>query len=51
MNVVGFTGGSHCRPGDGNLLRAAGATIVIDDMRKLPSLAAQTINRDEITII
>ena len=49
MTVIGFTGGSHCRPGDGNLLRAAGATIVIEDMRQLPALAAQTLHRDEIT--
>lgn len=51
MTVIGFTGGSHCRPGDGNRLRAAGATIVIDDMRKLPALAARMLNRDEITAI
>lgn len=51
MTVIGFTGGSHCRPGDGNRLLAAGATIVIDDMRELPALAAQTLNRDEITAI
>lgn len=51
MAVIGFTGGSHCRPGDADRLRAAGATIVIDDMRDLPALTAQTLNRDEITII
>jgi len=51
MTVIGFTGGSHCRPGDGDRLRAAGATIVIDDMRKLPTLAAQMLNRGEITAI
>lgn len=50
MTVVGFTGGSHCRPGDGNRLRAAGATIVIDDMRELPVLTAHPLNRDEITV-
>jgi len=32
-------------------LREAGATIVIDDMRDLPALTAQTLNRDEITVI
>jgi len=51
MAVIGFTGGSHCRPGDADRLRAAGATIVIDDMRDLPALTAQTLNRDEITVI
>lgn len=40
MTVIGFTGGSHCRPGDADRLRAAGAAIVIDDMRKLPGLIA-----------
>jgi len=40
MTVVGFTGGSHCRPGDEANLRTAGATLVIDDMRALPSLLA-----------
>lgn len=51
MTVIGFTGGSHCRPDDGNRLRAAGATIVIDDMRDLAVLTAQNLNRDEITAI
>ncbi|MES2601750.1 MAG: HAD family hydrolase [Pseudomonadota bacterium] len=51
MSVIGFTGGSHCRPGDADRLRTAGATIVIDDMRALPALIAQSINRDEIAVI
>lgn len=38
MTVIGFTGGSHCRPGDETNLRTAGATAVIDDMRALPGL-------------
>ncbi len=40
MAVIGFTGGSHSRPGDADRLRAVGATIVIDDMRALPDLIA-----------
>ncbi|MDO8980594.1 MAG: HAD family hydrolase [Afipia sp.] len=51
MTVIGFTGGSHCRPGDADRLRAAGAAIVIDDMRALPALIAQSLNRDEISAI
>jgi HAD superfamily hydrolase (TIGR01509 family) len=51
MTVIGFTGGSHCRPGDADRLRAAGANIVIDDMRALPALIAQSLNRDEIAVI
>ena len=38
MTVLGFHGGSHCGPGYGELLRAAGATITFDDMRQLPDL-------------
>ena len=41
MNVLGFHGGSHCRPGYGDRLRAAGAAAVFDDMRELPVLIAQ----------
>jgi HAD superfamily hydrolase (TIGR01509 family) len=51
MAVIGFTGGSHSRPGDADRLRAAGATIVIDDMRALPDLIAQSLNPAEITVI
>jgi HAD superfamily hydrolase (TIGR01509 family) len=51
MTVIGFTGGSHCRPGDADRLRDAGAVIVIDDMRALPDLIARSLNRDEITAI
>jgi HAD superfamily hydrolase (TIGR01509 family) len=51
MTVIGFTGGSHSRPGDADRLRAAGAAIVIDDMRALPDLIGQSLNRDEITVI
>lgn len=49
--AIGFTGGSHCRPGDADRLYAAGAAIVIDDMRALPQLIAQSLNRNEIGAI
>ena len=49
MTVIGFTGGSHCRPGDTDRLRATGASIVIDDMRELPGLIARNLDRAEIT--
>jgi HAD superfamily hydrolase (TIGR01509 family) len=38
MRVLGFHGGSHCRPGHAEKLRAAGAAILFDDMRQLPGL-------------
>jgi HAD superfamily hydrolase (TIGR01509 family) len=38
MRVVGFTGGSHCRPGHAARLRAAGAATVCRDMRELATL-------------
>jgi HAD superfamily hydrolase (TIGR01509 family) len=38
MIVLGFHGGSHCRPGHSDTLRAAGATVTFDDMRQLPGL-------------
>jgi len=41
MPVFGFHGGSHCRPGHGDSLRAAGAAATFDDMRQLPALIAQ----------
>ncbi len=41
MTVLGFHGGSHCRPGHGDRLRAAGAVTIFDDMRQLPDLIAQ----------
>ncbi len=40
MTVIGFTGGSHCRPDDAGKLRDAGAIAVIDTMRALPGLVA-----------
>lgn len=41
MTVLGFHGGSHCRPGYAAALRAAGAVMTFDDMRQLPGLIAQ----------
>jgi HAD superfamily hydrolase (TIGR01509 family) len=38
MTVLGFHGGSHCRPGTAETLRAAGASMTFDDMRQLPGL-------------
>jgi HAD superfamily hydrolase (TIGR01509 family) len=40
MTVLGFHGGSHCRPGYADTLRAAGATVTFDDMRQLLGLIA-----------
>jgi HAD superfamily hydrolase (TIGR01509 family) len=41
MTVLGFHGGSHCRPGHADTLRAAGATMTFDDMRQLAELIGQ----------
>jgi HAD superfamily hydrolase (TIGR01509 family) len=38
MTVLGFHGGSHCRPGYAEILRGAGAALTFDDMRQLPAL-------------
>jgi HAD superfamily hydrolase (TIGR01509 family) len=38
MTVLGFHGGSHCRPGYDDRLRAAGAALTFEDMRELPGL-------------
>lgn len=38
MTVLGFHGGSHCPPGHAERLRAAGAGVTFDDMRRLPEL-------------
>jgi HAD superfamily hydrolase (TIGR01509 family) len=38
MTVLGFHGGSHCKAGHAELLRAAGAAVTFDDMRQLPDL-------------
>jgi len=36
MRVIGFAGASHCGPGHGDRLRAAGAGIVLTNMAELP---------------
>ena len=41
MTVLGFHGGSHCRPGYADRLGAAGAAAVFDDMRLLSRLIEQ----------
>ena len=41
MTVLGFHGGSHCRPGYAETLRAAGASLTFDDMQQLPGLIGQ----------
>jgi HAD superfamily hydrolase (TIGR01509 family) len=41
MTVLGFHGGSHCRPGYADALRAAGAAATFDDMRQLEGLIGQ----------
>jgi HAD superfamily hydrolase (TIGR01509 family) len=43
MAVLGFHGGSHCRPGYADTLRAAGAIVTFDDMRQLPGLIASAV--------
>lgn len=40
MRAYGFCGGGHCRPGDGEALRAAGATRLFSRMADLPALLA-----------
>ena len=40
MRVLGFAGGSHCRPGHDEQLKAAGAERVFSDMALLPGLIA-----------
>ena len=41
MAVLGFCGGSHCRPGHAKSLREAGAHQTFDDLRRLPGLIRQ----------
>jgi HAD superfamily hydrolase (TIGR01509 family) len=44
MIVLGYHGGSHCRPGHADTLRAAGAAVTFDDMRELAGLIGQIGN-------
>jgi hypothetical protein len=41
MTVLGYCGGSHCRPGYADTLRRAGAIAAFADMRELPGLIAK----------
>jgi hypothetical protein len=41
MTVFGFCGGSHCRPGHPETLRAAGAHFTFADMRQLPGFVSE----------
>jgi beta-phosphoglucomutase-like phosphatase (HAD superfamily) len=41
MTVFGFIGASHCRAGHEGRLSAAGADLVLAEMRELPRLIAQ----------
>jgi HAD superfamily hydrolase (TIGR01509 family) len=41
MRAIGFTGGSHCRPGHAGRLRAAGAAAIAHNMLGLPDLLAR----------
>ena len=36
MTVLGFHGGSHCRPGYADTLRAAGAAVTFDECGNCP---------------
>ncbi len=41
MTAIGFVGGSHCRPGHAQRLRAQGAALVVETMAELvPAIAA-----------
>ena len=41
MNVLGFIGGSHCRPGLESKLKELGCSEIFSEMEKLPSLIKQ----------
>jgi HAD superfamily hydrolase (TIGR01509 family) len=45
MTVLGFIGGGHASDAQIDALRAAGARDVFDDMRQLPTLVAQWMER------
>lgn len=44
MRVIGFTGGSHCRPGHFERLRQAGAAEIINDFKEFLELPAVRIS-------
>ena len=41
MSAIGFCGGSHCRPGRAERLKARGAALVIADMGELATAMAE----------
>jgi beta-phosphoglucomutase-like phosphatase (HAD superfamily) len=45
MRVIGFTGGTHCRPDHGERLTAAGAGAIAREMRDLASLLPNAFSR------
>lgn len=45
MTAIGFTGGTHCRPGHDSRLYAEGAALVIGSMAQLPSAILQLNQR------
>ncbi len=53
MTVLGFIGGGHATEGQIDALRRAGASVVFDDMKRLPALvgrmAAERDVRDSLT--
>lgn len=48
MTVLGFCGASHCRPGHGDDLLAAGAKSTFDAMRDLPDLLSTLLPRANV---
>jgi beta-phosphoglucomutase-like phosphatase (HAD superfamily) len=48
MTALGFHGGSHCRPGYGDKLRAAGAVATFDDMRDLPGMIGRISRNNDL---
>jgi HAD superfamily hydrolase (TIGR01509 family) len=47
MTAIGFTGGTHCRPGHDSRLYAAGATLVVGSMVQLPAALMRLNQRAE----
>ncbi|HEV7995909.1 MAG TPA: hypothetical protein VGP52_06605 [Stellaceae bacterium] len=41
MTAIGFCGGSHCRPGHEERLKARGGALVIADMSELATAVAE----------
>jgi len=45
MRAIGFVGGAHCPPGHADLLRAAGASDILTNLRALPQHIGQSVSR------